>query len=128
MYAAGGTSLCLHQRNFCSNENSEWRCAIAIIHRWLFACPLCRIQKNCHRLSLYRGRINTCCFNDGTGRMKKNYFLCIAMMFLSSLAHGAAEDSLRWDYRADVNFYLIPNDFFVLPVFAADKNKLHLEA
>jgi hypothetical protein len=33
-----------------------------------------------------------------------------------------------WQFNADVNFYLIPNDFFVLPVFHADKDKLHLEA
>ena len=33
-----------------------------------------------------------------------------------------------WQFNADANFYFIPDDFFVLPVFIADKNKLHLEA
>jgi hypothetical protein len=34
----------------------------------------------------------------------------------------------QWSFGADANFYFIPNDFFILPVFKADKNKLHLEA
>jgi len=33
-----------------------------------------------------------------------------------------------WQFNAHANFYFIPEDFFVLPVFQADKNKLHLEA
>ena len=40
----------------------------------------------------------------------------------------AQSDSSRWTLNTDVNFYLIPDDFFVLPVLRADKNKLHLEA
>ncbi|WP_410961830.1 hypothetical protein, partial [Salmonella sp. SAL4359] len=39
-----------------------------------------------------------------------------------------ASDSVDWEFNADVNFYFIPDDFFVLPVFKADKNRLHLEA
>jgi len=34
----------------------------------------------------------------------------------------------KWNFGADANFYFIPNDFFVLPILKADKNKLHLEA
>lgn len=52
-------------------------------------------------------------------------------MLLSSVGwlHGQEQDSTTgWDFNADVNFYLIPDDFFVVPVFRADKNKLHLEA
>lgn len=32
-----------------------------------------------------------------------------------------------WEFNADVNFYFFKSDFFVLPVFKADRNKLHLE-
>jgi len=34
----------------------------------------------------------------------------------------------KWNFSADANFYFIPDDFFVLPVFKADKHKLHVEA
>lgn len=40
----------------------------------------------------------------------------------------AQSDSSRWGFNTELNFYLIPDDFFVLPVFSADKNRLHLEA
>jgi hypothetical protein len=33
-----------------------------------------------------------------------------------------------WEIVPTLNFYFIPNDFFVLPVVTADNNKLHLEA
>jgi hypothetical protein len=33
-----------------------------------------------------------------------------------------------WKFNAQATTYFIPEDFFVLPVFQADKNKLHLEA
>ncbi|MGC3948298.1 MAG: hypothetical protein QM762_27965 [Chryseolinea sp.] len=33
-----------------------------------------------------------------------------------------------WSIEPTVNFYFIPDDFFVLPIVTADKNKLHLEA
>lgn len=55
-------------------------------------------------------------------------------IFLTLLISGCAfsgfaqSDSSQWSFSTDVNFYLIPDDFFVLPVFRADKNKLHLEA
>lgn len=34
----------------------------------------------------------------------------------------------RWNFGTDVNFYFIPDDFFIMPVLKADKNHLHLEA
>ena len=37
-------------------------------------------------------------------------------------------DGKKWDFNADANFYFIPDDFFILPVFKADNGKLHLEA
>ncbi|HEY3430093.1 MAG TPA: hypothetical protein VGK39_05400 [Cyclobacteriaceae bacterium] len=47
---------------------------------------------------------------------------------LISMIGTAQSDSSQWNFSTDVNFYLIPDDFFALPVFRADKNKLHLEA
>ena len=62
--------------------------------------------------------------------MKKSIGLLILFAFgiLSGFAQTTESDSSRWEFNTDVNFYLIPHDFFVLPVFKADKNKLHLEA
>lgn len=42
-------------------------------------------------------------------------------------AQETARDK-QWSFETDVNFYFIPDDFFVLPVIKADKNALHLEA
>jgi len=53
------------------------------------------------------------------------WVLC-AMCF--HCARAQESDSKRWSFEADANFYLIPNDFFILPVVRADKKKLHLEA
>lgn len=39
-----------------------------------------------------------------------------------------ASSDKTWVFNADVNFFFFTDDFFVLPVFKADKNKLHLEA
>lgn len=52
------------------------------------------------------------------------YLFLISATFVSQ----AQSDSTAWSFSADINFYLIPDDFFVLPVFRADKNKLHFEA
>lgn len=62
--------------------------------------------------------------------MKKTGSLCLAFMACCSLAFGQEEPSStpEWEFSADANFYLIPDEFFILPVFRADKNKLHLEA
>lgn len=34
----------------------------------------------------------------------------------------------KWNFGADMNMYFFPDEFIGLPVFRADKNKLHLEA
>jgi len=61
--------------------------------------------------------------------MKKSIYLWMAMSFGLSFANGqGSTDSSRWEFTTDANFYFIPDDFFFLPVFRADKNKLHLEA
>jgi len=39
-----------------------------------------------------------------------------------------APDNKQWSFNADMNFYFFSDDFFVLPILKADKNKLHLEA
>jgi len=53
------------------------------------------------------------------------------ILFFSIFSHAQdspASTEKSWNFNADVNFYFIPDDFFTLPVFKADKNKLHLEA
>jgi hypothetical protein len=63
--------------------------------------------------------------------MKK--FICSCIL-ASCCAHlygqekAEKPDPASWEFSADANFYFIPDDFFVLPVFRADKNALHLEA
>jgi hypothetical protein len=61
----------------------------------------------------------------------KKLFLTISILWFCFFSH--AQDSStstekKWNFSADANFYFIPDDFFVLPVLKADKNKLHLEA
>ncbi|MBL7854071.1 MAG: hypothetical protein JNL17_06725 [Cyclobacteriaceae bacterium] len=41
---------------------------------------------------------------------------------------AATPPERRWNFGADANFYFIPDDFFIMPVLKADKNRLHLEA
>ena len=39
-----------------------------------------------------------------------------------------ADTTLRsWKFEPNLNFYIIPEDFFVLPMITADKGKIHLE-
>jgi len=49
-------------------------------------------------------------------------------MAAGASAQDAQKEPSPWAFAADANFYFIPNDFFVLPVFKADKAHLHLEA
>ena len=62
--------------------------------------------------------------------MKKK--ICLFIAFACGVSVFAQTDSAskppRWQFNAAANSYFIPKDFFVLPVFRADKNKLHLEA
>lgn len=57
---------------------------------------------------------------------------CLYVIFILNqslvLAQEEQAKESEWDFSADVNFYFIPDEFFLLPVFKADKNKLHLEA
>jgi len=36
--------------------------------------------------------------------------------------------SPNWNLSPELNFYFIPDDFFIIPVFKADNKKVHLEA
>lgn len=60
--------------------------------------------------------------------MKISFGLVIAAILGIGTLKAQEADSSQWNFSADVNFYFIPDDFFVLPIFKADKNKLHLEA
>lgn len=64
-------------------------------------------------------------------RMKKILVIAFSLLacFREAQAQEVIDDSLKsWEFNVDVNFYFFKDDFFVLPVFKADKNKLHLEA
>jgi hypothetical protein len=61
------------------------------------------------------------------------YRLLIAVVFTAMISAQAqttnpGTSQKQWNISSDVNFYIFKDDFFVLPVIRADKNKLHLEA
>jgi hypothetical protein len=59
----------------------------------------------------------------------KNLFLTLLMIATCTFTH-AQEDSTpekAWNFNPEVNFYFMQDDFFMLPIIKADKNKLHLE-
>lgn len=62
----------------------------------------------------------------------KNRILPALLMVVGSIAafgqNETAAPEKKWNFNAASNFYFIPDDFFVLPVVKADKNRLHLEA
>lgn len=59
----------------------------------------------------------------------KNAFIIFLVLISSASAFSQDKDSAdRWNVESDVNFYFLPQEFILLPVIRADKNKLHLEA
>jgi len=63
--------------------------------------------------------------------MKK--LLLIPLFAILFCSISLAQDSetpkeKKWEFGADMNMYFYPGDFVGLPVFRADRNKLHLEA
>ena len=61
----------------------------------------------------------------------KNLFILTMLMIVACTFTKAQETSTTekaWDFSPEVNFYFMQDDFFMLPVIKADKNKLHLEA
>jgi hypothetical protein len=63
--------------------------------------------------------------------MKKIFLLLSTTIVFCTISHAqetTPSGEKQWNFSADANLYFIPDDFFVLPVLKADKNKLHLEA
>ncbi|MEJ1236783.1 hypothetical protein WBG78_01560 [Chryseolinea sp. T2] len=54
--------------------------------------------------------------------------ICVAATAQYKTDNSAPESSSDWSIVPTLNFYFIPDDFFILPTITADKNKLHLEA
>jgi len=56
------------------------------------------------------------------------YIVVGLMLSIASQAQDAdSVTSKPWSFNANLNFYFIPDDFFVLPVIKADREWLHLE-
>lgn len=53
-------------------------------------------------------------------------FVCQFSCALCQVADDEAADN--WDISPAINFYFIPDDFFVLPIITFDRHRLHLEA
>ena len=63
--------------------------------------------------------------------MKKWFFLYIYFAIEINCVFAQEKSATThpvWEFNAAASFFFIPDDFFVLPVLIADKNKLHLEA
>jgi len=64
--------------------------------------------------------------------MKKSSCLLVSLVLgigcVFAQQESASDSVGGWEFNAAANLYFIPDDFFILPVFRADKNKLHLEA
>ena len=61
--------------------------------------------------------------------MRKNFYLLIFVVASTRMfAQEQSPEPSAWEFNPDVSLYFLPDDFFVLPVFRADKNRLHLEA
>jgi hypothetical protein len=62
----------------------------------------------------------------------KKFFLSFSLVMycvtLSFAQDDPASKEKVWNFGADINLYFLPGEFIMLPVFRADKNKLHLEA
>ncbi|MDI1322168.1 MAG: hypothetical protein PSV36_05430 [Algoriphagus sp.] len=62
-----------------------------------------------------------------------NKRLIASIIFIACVSSAFAQKTQlpsekKWSFGADMNFYFLQNEFIGLPVFRADKNKLHLEA
>jgi hypothetical protein len=62
--------------------------------------------------------------------MKKNilYFFLFVCLPFSALSQQTDSTKNKWSVEASSLFYFITEDFFILPIIKADKNKLHLES
>jgi len=62
----------------------------------------------------------------------KKLFPLMAILLIS-VTQSFSQDSMetpekKWNFGADLNLYFYTDDFIAMPVFRADRNKLHLEA
>ena len=74
-------------------------------------------EKIMYRKDAHSGMIKTICY--------------ITLLLFSPFAgYSQQPDSTKnkWNVEASALFYFIPEDFFILPIIKADKNKLHLES
>jgi hypothetical protein len=59
------------------------------------------------------------------------FFTVISLMLSSTFANAQEEDTLShsgWYHNFDPSFYIFRDDFFILPIYQANKDWLHLEA
>lgn len=64
-------------------------------------------------------------------KMKKVFLLLSITIVCWSISYAQetpASPEKQWNFGADANMYFFPGEFILLPVFRADRNKLHLEA
>jgi len=64
--------------------------------------------------------------------MKKNAFLPIFLMVFAFVivakAQNETSEKPTWNHYFESGFYFYSDDFYVLPIYRADRNHLHLEA
>jgi hypothetical protein len=63
--------------------------------------------------------------------MKKIFIILSTTLIFCTFSYAQenpASSEKQWNFGADANMYFFPGEFILLPVFRADKNKLHLEA
>ncbi|MDX2134779.1 MAG: hypothetical protein SFV52_08335 [Saprospiraceae bacterium] len=57
----------------------------------------------------------------------KNAYLVLVFLAANLTVGKGQESPAQWTFGAETGFYFIPDEFFVLPVFRADKDHWHLE-
>jgi hypothetical protein len=55
------------------------------------------------------------------------HFCLLLLLPIAGFSQKTDSVKHKWSIDASVLFYFIPEDFFILPIIKADKNKLHLE-
>lgn len=64
-------------------------------------------------------------------KMKSIFLIVSATMVFCTFSYAQetpASTEKQWNFGVDANMYFFPGEFILLPVFRADRNKLHLEA
>jgi hypothetical protein len=63
--------------------------------------------------------------------MKRNIlllFICFTAFIQALAQEESSSPEKTWNFSIEANNYFFPGEYILLPVFRADKNKLHLEA